>query len=206
MKHVRAQTVEDYFNLPKKEREWFGIYRKPSSMLMGQWEEFEKRILKEYPVQVFLREKVWFEISCVFGYKLKNIKHSIKNFINPNHIRYRNAYQRHKYKDIDSIIEDGMFALLKDFWYGECWPTSIVDWEDSEESRKVYQWLKDTIETIEVTLPKLCDDENKAYNEVDQTKTYHEAYAEVNRIEAEIKDIKNKILHEIIDYRDYLWT
>jgi len=204
-KHVRAQTVEDYFGLPKKEREWYGIYLKPSSMLIGEWDAFEKRILKEYPVQAFLREKVYFEIDCVLS-KLGRKKAAIKNFIKPNHIRYRNAYPRHEYKDIDSLIEDGMFALLKDFWYGECWPTSIVNWEDSEESRKVYQWIKDTVETIEVTLPKLCDDVNKAYDDVDNTKTYHEAYAEVNRIEAEIKNIKNKILHEMIDYRDYLWT
>jgi len=212
IKSVRAQSVEDYFNLPKKQRECFGIYRRPSSMLMGEWDKFEERILKEYPIQAYIREKVWGDYISPLGYKIKNIKYSIRNFIRPNHIRYRMSYLRHEYKEVDSIIEDGILALFRDFWYEECWPKTIVDWQGDEEHKRIYNWMKETIDSIESKIPALQKKLEQAYKNVsnplytNDNQSYNEKYKDVIRIEKEIEDLTTKILHEIIDNRHYLWT
>lgn len=207
LKHISAITVEDYIALPKKQREKFGFYLTPKSMKLGEYEKFEQYVKKTYPVQAWFREDFLFNLSCV-GFKIKRLKSSIRNIMKPNHPRYRNSYPRKDYKDVDSIIEDGMFALILDFWYEECWPTSIVDWQHDDEHKRIYKWLQDTVEVIETTLPKLRDEYDKELSLAAKRKDmpYVQAYDKANKLEAQIQDLTTKILHEIIDYRDYLWT
>lgn len=212
MKKVKALTVTDYKALPKSEREVYGLYRKPDAMLFtflrdnDGWDGFEKYVRKEYPIQAWFREDVLFWFSCQYS-KLKSVKRSISIFIKPSHPRYRNSYPRHAYKDVDNIIEDGLFALLKDFWYEECWPTSIVSWDSDDEHRRIYRWMQDTVELIEVVLPKLESEYDEELGIANKSPlSYSKAYAKTNLIEKRIKDLKNKLLHEIIDNREWMWT
>lgn len=209
---VKAKTIEEYKALSKKEREVFGFYRNPTAMIYDPyngngWSAFEEYVKKEYPIQAFFREELALTLSIWWDRYYKRPKMFIKRFIKPNHPRFRNAYQRHEYKDVDMIIEDSLFALLKDFWYEECWPKSIVEWHDGGEGEKVYNWMKESVETIEVTIPKL----NAEYNDLlskamEMSGTYDEKYSEADKIQARIKELTDDILHKMIEYRDFLWT
>lgn len=208
---VKARTLTEYKALPKSEREVFGFYRRPYCMayefgLSDGWNEFEKYVRKEYPIQAWFREDVLFWFSCQYS-KLRKVKRSISIFLKPSHPRYRNSYPRHVYKDVDNIIEDGLFALLKDFWYEECWPKSIVSWDSDDEHKRIYRWMQDTVEMIEVILPKLEAEYDEELGKANKSPLpYSEAYAKVNLIEKQILDHKNRILHQIIENREWMWT
>ena len=47
---------------------------------------------------------------------------------------------------------------------------------------------------------------DKAYERVDLSKPYHEAYKEVHEIENEIKTRDTKLCHWVIDNRDFFWV
>jgi hypothetical protein len=129
---------------------------------------------------------IWLNFMC----KWQSFIAPVRNLIWPNHPRFRKSYKRHQCKDVDMIIEDALFALLLDFWYGEVYPESIVEWEE-----ETYEWLKSTVEWIEKTLPKMQED---WLNEKDYEKSKELEEA----LEAEIK----RVLKEIIDRRNCLWT
>ena len=81
--------------------------------------------------------------------------------------------------------------------------------------RDFYVWLRKAYWYIKSERPKLEFDLDNAYPELGKNPldeinsnnfSYEEKYGEVNRIEKLIKDNDTKILKEIVDYRDGLWT
>ncbi len=219
--YARASSVEGYFNLPKKEREKWGIYLKPYSLPCDifnknekGWKEFDRQIRKHYPIQGWVRE--WFlsydnPVYAFFFHTKKDIydiKCNIKNFFKPGHPRFRKVYPRHIWQDISNVMVEINFALIQDFWHEEVYPDSYVDWHSDPKTEEVYNWLQSAIDWIEKARPELekrCREElHKAHQT--ENKSYDETYGEHNRLEKLLYNTDTEILNKFVEYRDYLWT
>lgn len=236
MKKIKVKSAEEYFNLPKKERTECGMYLAPQSLPCNfldindsEWDKFESGIKKEFPVQWLFRIKFPDLFSGII-YTTKDLKSNIKNFINPNHPRFRKAYKRHEFKDLDSSIPAVLFALLLDFWYGEVYPESIVDWGQDWETRdynedwivkdeikekhkqmmkeqfEIYKWIEQTVKDIEEKLPALEKELDEKNNVWFRDRNGEVTLDDIQDLEKKLFDEETRIMKEIIDHRSYLWT
>jgi hypothetical protein len=77
--HIHVSSVHGYFALPKKEREFCGLYKMPVSLTWAiydnnnGWDAFFKQIAKKYPLQHFFRVQLFSYINSFYMF----IKHNI---------------------------------------------------------------------------------------------------------------------------------
>lgn len=209
----RAFTVDEYKALPKSEREWFGLYKKPRLYTFNDL--FSEDTLDvywkaTYPVQYFFRETVPDTINGM-KHSISNKCTAVRRLLRPNHPRFRKAYPRRTYMDLDGSIPAVIFALFRDFWHEEVYPDTFVDWDHDDIHQELYTWMQRTIKVIEEELPALekqMDHElTKATNaSARRGKTYDEIYGVYNELEKQYKELETKTLIEIIERRESLWT
>lgn len=209
--YAKANSVDEYFSLPKKERQKFGLYLYPPALPVdlkntSQWDIFSSKIRKEYPIQGFIREWLldldnpcYFYIWKITQF-IKTIKLSILNFCNPTHFRFRKVYPRHQWNDLSEVITDINFALILDFWYGEMHPESVVDWESDEKHKNFFDWIKQTVHVIENEIPEILGQIDAEF------KKEKIDWKLINKMEKEIEKIENKILIKLIEYKKFFWT
>lgn len=199
--YIYVSSVEEYFNLPKREREKYGLYllpfALPSSFLNKNssgkltWDDFYKKIKEIYPIQYFLREVVLDNINFYF----RDIIHQLRNYyiflFNPQHRDISKTIPRN-WKDLCSIILDTNFAIIVSF-YNEA-NESCVEWDYDESHRKFKTWLDDSYDYISVRRPILID---KMWD------SYPEKILEYEKL---IDDSDTKILKEMVEYRNLFWT
>lgn len=153
----------------------------------------------------------------------------IKPFFSPRNKKVRKAIPR-KWADVTSLIVDVNFAMIKQFYEDE-YLLGIVDWENSSEGHKQFeQWLKEAYAYVVYKRPSLEAERDNSYPpskpinewfesepEIDEhgRKTYKMKddgvpyeikYKDVIRLEKEIEENDSRILHKMIDYREYFWT
>lgn len=219
-KHVNAHTIEEYFAFPKEEREQWGFWYKTPIALPclfeevseDGWDEFYRRIRKEYPIQGWVREWLLSLDNPVYAFifftKRRLVDFWYKRIVclfNPRHKTLRKALPR-TWMDTCSLIVDLNFAMIVEFYHDEV-VDGHVEWNSDSRHKKFYNWLVSAVKYIETEkkdLEKLLDD---SYPSKEQRRLpYEEAYKEVNRLEKQIKDSDSKILKEMITFRDFFWT
>ena len=216
IKYVKAESVDDYFSLPKKEREKYGIYISPLTLPWtgsadSGWDEWSRLIRKEYPVQGFIREWLFSYDNPVYAFisrtedKLRDFKYSVKHLLKPACPRFRKAYPRHQWKDITQAVVDVNFALILDFYYEEVMD-GHVDWESTPCHKEFMKGLIYAVEWIEEGLPRLDEDLRVEYERVNPDLPYADAYQKVVEIEKEIETKITEILKFFIDNRGFFWT
>jgi len=221
LKTVNVHTVEDYFNLPKKERSWMGLYLKPMSLrcsghifdsneggytfnFLSEWDNFSQMIRKEYPIQGYFREwfftvdnPVYFFIWKIWD-NAKDLYYNLKRLIWPVAPRFRKVAPRWRYDDVCEIIREVNFALILDFWHEEV-VDGCVDWTSDEYHKKFYDWLKSSVEYIETGRKTLLDELNASYDLPDK-------YATTNRLEDVLRVKDEAILIQMMKYRERFWS
>jgi len=215
--HANAHSIEEYFALPKLQREKWGLYLMPIALpcdIFGDGEEgfkaFSSKIRKEYPVQGFIREWVlsWDNPAYAFlnriGMKLSDARYSVKRFITPACPRFRKAYPRHTYKDITGAVVDINFALILDFWHEEV-VDGHVDWESDDEHIKFHTELKNAVNYLEIERPQLQEKIELALSEA-CGKSYEEKYGEYDRLGEQLTAKDSEILIWFMKQRDAFWT
>ena len=120
--------------------------------------------------------------------------------------------------------------MIKQFYEDE-YLLGSIDWENSSEGHKQFeQWLKDAYAYVVYKRPSLeaerdnsypeskpfdewfeseptVDDKgNKSYRLKDDGVPYEVKYKDVIRLEKEIKENDDSVLHKMIEYREYFWT
>lgn len=229
LKPLNVHSVEGYFAIPKKDREFCGIYLKPyalpSTILdddVKGWEFFEKEIRRIYPVQGFIREWLFTYDNPVYAFvgrffeKCKDLKYAVKRLIKPYHPRWRKIYPRYSYMDIHYAIEEINLAFILDFWYEEVvdketGENRFVCEEDNGKRKEIYLFLRDAVNWIEVEkkdINKMIEAEWLRIHKIrkDKTLTYEQKFGEVNRLEKFIRDRETEIIKKLVEYREYLWT
>jgi hypothetical protein len=229
--YVQVDSVRDYFELPKSERERFGLYRKPFalpcewldnklSVKVGKvkpdkqgWASWESEIRRQYPVQWFLREwcMSWdnpvyaFFKGLYFDYREK--KYAVKRFIKPFYPRFRKSMPRHKYCDASEALRKVTFALILDFWYDEI-VDGHVNWDDNSEHKNFAKKVKLAVKYIEVDRPALEDRADKELSIATKKKkgTYEQRYIKYNALEKKIADKDTELLVWAMQNREMFWT
>lgn len=216
--YVGVNSVDEYFTLPKKEREWFGLYKKPFSLPLDffniaddrGWDYFYASIRKEYPIQYFIREWIpSLDNPLIFVYKkyiswpIRDLKYAISNFISPCFLRWRNVLPRHKYSDITNLVVESNFALICDFYHEEV-VDGCVDWSDNDEHKKFYTELVAAVHWIEHERKKIDEFIEEAL--IKAVKNKIKTYADHDRLEKHKTEKETEILKWFIDNRDFFWT
>jgi len=225
--HVKTHDVDEYFAMPKSERQKWGIYLKPLALPCEMferdenkkgWDYFDKKIREEYPIQGWFRE--WFLSidNPVYWFinrnwrTMRDIKYNIKHFISPCHPRFRKAYPRHKWQDLSHAMVDINFAIIQDFYYEEI-KRDIVNWESTEDHKAFREWIEKAIYWIEKARPQAEKDIQEEYTKISEEKrnrnkdlTYDDIYGKINAIEKQIDETDTIILKEMIEKRGFFWT
>lgn len=223
---VKTDTVENYFALPKEQREkrvlGIAFYRKPYALpwntfwlsgAEGGWSQWEARIKKEYPVQSFFREYLPSMDFPPYYYwviakaRLSDFWWSIKRIFKPAHKRFRKACPRTRYMDAFSIIEEGNLALLCDF--REEVVNSCVDWGQSGKGdfpRRLNAFA-DWIENDREKESKKIEEEIfKTFKYLPDSEDYKKVSENYNKLIQEKKDKESAILEWMINERESFWT
>lgn len=225
---IKVNTVDDYFSLPKNEREKFGLYLLPWSLPFTffnkeektkGWKEFYAELKKEYPVQYFFREWIFSYENPIYSFfntkliwPVKELRWKIHRFLNPCHPRWRKVLPRHKYSDITELVIDSNFALILDFYYEEV-KQGMVDWKSDDKHKKFHKEILNAVKWIE-------KDRNNHLDKIDKTLSlaikkpvmkkgkldYLATYKEHNKLEDELKNKDTKILTWFIENREFFWT
>ena len=231
LSYVNVHSVQDYFNLPKQERERFGLYRKPFALpcewlqtrtgaKIGTikpekqgWATWEAEIRRRYPAQWFLREWCFswenpvyaFFKGLYFDYREK--KYAVKRFINPFYPRFRKSMPRHQYSDVCEVLRKANFALLLDFWYDEM-VDGIVDWNDNTNHKNFFKGVKAAVKYIEIDRPALEKRADDALTVATKKirGTFEQRYGRHDALERKIDQKDTELLIWIMQNREMFWT
>lgn len=220
IKSANVHTLEEYFLLPKAEREWYGFYMRPYALewdFMDDckgWTAFYNKIRKEYPLQWFFREWLFsyenpiYRVFSNIRHSFWDLKYAVKNFINPNFPRWRNTLPRHKYADASSLIVEANFNLILDFYYGEV-VDGCVDWQSDDKHSTFYNELKMNVEWIETGRKTHQEkiEEALSMSFKDKAKEDHnERYKMYDELNTQLEDRETAILKWMITNRGFFWS
>jgi hypothetical protein len=226
--HIKINSVDEYFSLPKKEREKFGFYLLPLSLPFTffnrdnktkGWKDFYAQLKKEYPVQYFFRHwlvsyenPVYSFVNSKILWPLKDLKWKIVRHFNPCYPRWREVLPKHKYIDIVELVVESNFALIRDFYYEEV-EKGFVDWKADDKHKKFHKELLNAIKWIETERKLHLDKADDALSHATKTPIekkgkfdYKATYKTYNKLEEELKNKDTKILTWFIENREFFWT
>lgn len=220
--YVPVHDVNKYFELPKEQREQYGIYLKPhalpSELFFNDrrpgWTTFSKRIREEYPIQGWFREWFLSYDNPLYSYyrvslmRLNDLRYKVKRFINPMVPRMRKAWKRHEYMDISDGFVAINFGLILDFWYEEV-KDSWVNWQSDEAHEEFYDWLEQAVIWIETEKPQALNEIDEKQRNINVKGNREEILAKYKIIEdldQKIADKDTEILVEAIKRRSFFWT
>jgi hypothetical protein len=182
-------------------------YKHPDFMSSKDWVKWRLDMKASYPIQYFLRESLS-DFKYWFCRTKDNAYYTIRSWFKPAHPIIRKSIPR-RWCDLVELIVSINFATILQF--KEEADSSWIDWE-STEGRKIFKaWLDKSADYIRNGRVILENQLNDAYPDVDlfgppDPTPFEEKYAEVNRLEALIKETDTKILKEMIDFREHFWT
>lgn len=208
-----VRNIEEYRALPKSERYFFGWYRIPYAMEIGEWEEFYEEMQDLHPVQYHLREWAT-DIKNWISYYSKEIYWNIYRFFIPCHQSIRKAIPR-KWQDLDAVMVDVNFAIIKSFRQEML--EGYVDWKCTPEHIAFENWIIDAVDYIDNRRPALLNKYNdmpdgdyplgeKATAQCENLQEWQDWSKNVHDTEAEIERLDTKVLTEMIQNRGYFWT
>jgi hypothetical protein len=227
--YAHVQSVDEYFALPKNEREWFGLYRRPLALPIDGffssnpdtkgWASWKKLIKKNYPIQAYIREVLLsydnpvYSFLCLKKRQLSDLRWNINRLIRPLHPRIHKAYRRYEVKDVSSAIIDVNLALILDFWHEEV-TNSIVSWIHDKQHKDFYNQIKKAVKYIEVERPALQERADKELTKATYSRksnkggkdSYVNTYAKHDLLEKKIEERDTATVLWAINNRGFFWT
>jgi len=152
-------------------------------------------------------ESLWHKLERNFH----DTSWTIYRWFNPCHKLVRKSVPR-KWCDTTELVLLVNFAIIKEFVENEM---NDVYW-DNKDNPKVFaagKWLNKSYEYIVSERNQLLDEIDKALQEatdlpkdLKKTLTYEERYGRVNILEAELASRDRKVLVDLAEHRECLWT
>jgi len=211
-KRLIATTTEEWLKLNRSERaprKWYwptGWYEAPFALMINDWDNWEKHIKKEYPIQYWLRENFQYTFRRFYN-SVKDLKNKI---INPRQ-KMRNALFTSKWVDLVELVPQFHFQAIIEFVENEKAFEKIV-WDDSLNPKTTEAGikLKEYYNYVKIVRPflleKLSQAYEKAYENVEITAELNDSrYKEVDEIEKQIKAKDTELCIWVIQNRDFLW-
>lgn len=236
LKNEKINKVSEYKSLPKKEREWFGLYQIPYSMEISSlnfvenkkedndegWNGFYSYVKKEYPIQYFFREYLGDIIFYFWNAKIMSkYGETWHSKIWARLFNDRQKYLRkvipYTWCDKPELFTEIVFAMLVNYVEGErCF--EIIDFDHHESDKEIKKYIIESYDIIKIQIPKLKEQESRAYNNIKLRKVeaknqdiqgmdlYNFIYKEVHDIENTIQQKEEFVLQGFLKHRQSLWT
>lgn len=224
-----VRTAEQFFSLPKSEREFFGFYKVPYSLpsnIFGSsfnelgWEYYWQEIKNEYPFQYFFRHYLpSLDNPLVFAWHkwifwpFREFRIAFSLFLKPVCPRWRKVLPRHQYNDVTNLVVKANLAMILDFYHEEV-VDGFVDWQGDEVHKKFHkeltkhvEWIEKTSKEWDVKLGELLDEASK--NPKCDKKgnfLYKATYGKYNTLEEKVKNKETEILNWFVENREFFWT
>jgi hypothetical protein len=204
-----ATTTEEWLKLPHKEIvpcKWYwptGWYEAPFALMINDWDNWEKHIKKEYPIQYWLRENFQYSLRRFYN-SVKDLKNKI---INPRQ-KMRNALFTSKWVDLVELVPQFHFQAIIEFVETEKAFEKIV-WDNSLNPKTTEAGikLKEYYNYVKVERPLLLEKLSQAYENVEITAELNDSrYKEVDEIDKQIKTKDTELCIWVIQNRELLWT
>jgi hypothetical protein len=210
---VKVESVVEYFNLPEKEREYFGFYKIPHSLPFEffskevGWDNFNLQIKKNYPIQWFFRQFIFSYENPIYKFIDEYVKKPISNFfkslilfLKPCCLNWRKTLKRYEYSDVSELAVKSNFNLILDFYeqsfkfeknhidsnikfFTEL--SSNVDWIKKKRKEKISEITKHFLDSI-------VNEKNK-----DEL---------IDKLEKDLENKDTEILKWFIENRGYFWV
>jgi len=182
---------------------WNFWYIKPSALEWDEWDRWETIAKLKHPVQYFFREGY---STAQFRIKRnwRDFYYWCRKWFKPAHPIIRKALKR-EWCDLVELSVDLNLAIILQFKQEA--DESYIDWTYGNHAI-FKKWLDESAEYITKQRPLLHKQLMEAYpkNVSLAKEPYETLYSEVIRIEKLIEDTDTKIIKEMIDYRNYMWT
>jgi hypothetical protein len=228
MKRVKVRTVEQYFALPKEQRQTkWGWYLQPTALecflpytagdsILSSWELWSKRIRQEYPIQGWVREWLLSYDNPLYAHiaftkmRCEEFYYNAKRFFCPAYKRFAKAYKRWVYRDIDTILLETSFALILDFYDETISSDAVfVNWTASEH-KDFYIALQQAVQYINVDRKSINKEIDDIYTETMSNKLTQEElskkYDHVRDREVKIQQRDTETLVWFVTNRSQFWT
>jgi len=197
--HLKGKYEKNVWWWPTK---W---YIEPHALGLYDWKEANEYFKSNYPVQYLLRHEIAYSYNVRISMRLRDLKYKIKNTLRNPRKEMRDSVFPSDWSDLtESITKFHAEAVIEFVDREKCFET--VDYSSDEIHKKFQTELLEMHEYAKTKRPELLEQLDKAYERVDTTKPYHEAYKEVREIENEIKIRDTKLCHWVIDNRDFFWV
>jgi hypothetical protein len=197
--HLKGKYEKNVWWWPTK---W---YIEPHALGLYDWKEADEYFKSNYPVQYLLRHEIAYSYNVRISMRLRDLKYKIKNTLRNPRKEMRDSIFPSDWSDLtESITKFHAEAVIEFVDREKCFET--VDYSSDEIHKKFQTELLEMHEYAKTKRPELLEQLDKAYERVDTTKPYHEAYKEVHEIENEIKIRDTKLCHWVIDNRDFFWV
>lgn len=197
--HLKGKYEKAVWYWPAK---W---YTEPFALSMDGWKEANEYFKSNYPVQYLLRREIphWYNVRI--SMRLRDLKYKIKNTLRNPRKEMRDAIFPSEWNDLtESIIKFHTEAVIEFVDREKCFET--INYSSDEIHKKFETELREMHEYAKTKRPELQSQLDKAYERVDVSKPYYEAYKEVHEIETEITIRDTKLCHWVIDNKDFFWV
>ena len=201
-----ATTTEEWLQLTRSvrvPRKWYwptGWYEAPFAMMMNDWDNWEKHIKKEYPIQHWLREN----FQYTFRHYYRTIKR-LKYYIIKPRRRMRNAVFSAQYMDLVDLVPHFHFQTIIEFVEVEK-TFETTEWVGEGVAEKARK-LKELYNYVKYERSFLLEKLDMAYERVEITDVSDQTcYERVDVINKEIKDKDTELCIWVITNRDLFWT
>jgi hypothetical protein len=212
-KLAKARSYKEYVNLPKKDRTQFGFwYLVPEMLSPEDWDAVEVHFKIEYPIQYRLREFI--DSVCIQMYRFKHWWHeNVVCRIKPKN-RWAAKLIPHTWIDKPELIEVFLFECVVHYVEIEVKRYDHIDWED-EYMAEIWQRIQKCYTYITVDLPAIKKQQERLWKIAyppcvgERLMTFPDQKAAQNKcieLDETIETTTKKILKEIVDLKDYLWT
>lgn len=205
-----CNTLNCWCLLPANERYCLCFYRKPYSMMMGEWERFEDFMKENHSIQFFFRE-TFFDFFYYKFCRIKDFRYYLKCLLFK---RYHILKLRRDptWRDFDTNLESSIQVLFFNYIEKEK-PCLVFDEEDEyshQEWKKIAANCYDFLKNIEPHRQKQIDDlmhelfgspNYKIGQKVDEVKS-----KKLYKLEDDLDKEKTEVLKQIVEYRHYFWT
>jgi hypothetical protein len=215
-KLAKARSYKEYVNLPKKDRTQFGFwYLVPEMLSSHDWDAVETHFKIEYPIQYRLREVI--DNVCIQIYRFKHWWHeNIVCRIKPKN-KWASKLIPHTWMDKPELIEVILFECVVHYVEVEVKKYDHIDWED-EYMAEIWKRIQKCYTYITADLPGIKKQQDRLWKvayppsqwqrikDGISTEAQKEAQNKCIELDETIDTTTKKILKEIIDLKDHLWS
>lgn len=193
----------------KTEKVWYWptkLYVKPFALSMEDWETFDNKVKKEFPLQYFFRdilvEKYW-----IWRRKLNDLWWKIKNHIRNPRKEMKSTVFPSEYRDLPEIIFNFNSEVVKEIYEREKY---FEHWSASSDCRqpkrqKFEKELKKYYKYITVDRNKMYDQVNELMEKNHKIPFKQRDDKWVKKLD-QIDKLDNKMCIWVSSNREYFWT